>query len=1254
MNQPLQKILDFILQSEHLSAEEKTGLLKSVKDVDKELEITAFKLNRTEKVKRTTAILLEETIEELEQKRKAVEAQNRELEIETGLEKVRTIALSMKEPADMPQVCRIIAMELDKLGVKEIRNVQTAIFYESKGTYMNYEYYFKHNKPIITETSYTNHKIHQAFADQMLKGKGEFFATHINQAELAGWIVYQKTTNVFIDTFLESANSLNYYWDSLGPVALGISTYLPLNKNEIDLFKRFRNVFELAYRRFLDIEKAEAQAREAEVELALERVRSQAMAMQKSSDLLDIVVIMRNEFTRLGYEAQYFWHMMWLPDKYEKAMTSGDGTKIGFVMELPRHIHGNIPLLAKWEKSKEQTVVYAMDVEEALDYVDKMISLGDFQNIDPQAPSHDDIRHIGGLTFIMARTTHGEIGYSLPGVVENPPKEDLDILVRFAGAFDIAHRRFLDLKKSEAQAREVQIELALEKVRSRSLGMHKSDELNEVVSIIFEKLKELQIPATAVGISIYIDGSKDLNAFVCGENEAGFVITNYRLPYFHHKISEDFNNVREKQLDFFVGNYSKEEKNSFYKYVLEHTAELKYLPEDIKRMIFESPLYTISMVAVKNAVFNINDFEGKVLSDNEVDIIKRFARVFDQAYTRFLDLQKAEAQAREAKIEAALERTRTQSMIMQHSKELDDTLRVFHQQVLLLGINSEFSYLWLPDEEKDQHIFWATWAEQQNNSTIFKSKALNYPLDRNEPATTKCIVDWKSDEPVHSYALPPGEVENYFATWAALLDGVEKLKPEHFPGGLYYVEAYMKYGCFGVMIEKELSEDKKKILGRFAIEFERAYTRFLDLQKAETQAREAKIEMALEKVRSRTMAMQHSNELPEAANVLFLEVQALGIPAWSCGYNVLAEDKKTSDCWMSSEGAIQDPFNLYFTEEASFLEWYNFLQSDESFFLQELGGKALEAHYNYMRTIPKLGNVIKKLEDAGISLPTYQINHLCKFTYGFLLFITYEPVPDAHDLFKRFTKVFEQTYTRFLDLKNAEAQAREAQIEAALERVRSRTMAMQRSDELAETAAILFQQFKGLGENPIQITIGVMNEEKKQIELQVTDWQGSGEKINHSFNVSIEEPTVGQKMYAGWKAQKKSTVVDLSGKELKAWVKYRNAISGVTDTNINLHKRRVISFGFYSKGLISISTQEICTPETIQLLERFAGVFDSTYTRFLDLQKAEAQAREAKIEYALEKVRSRTMAMQKSEELHETSQILFQQMKELGEPVEQL
>lgn len=73
MNKHLQKIVDVIQENYALSEQKKEELLKSIRDADKELEIVSFKLDRTEKVKRTTAILLEETIAELEEKRKTVE-----------------------------------------------------------------------------------------------------------------------------------------------------------------------------------------------------------------------------------------------------------------------------------------------------------------------------------------------------------------------------------------------------------------------------------------------------------------------------------------------------------------------------------------------------------------------------------------------------------------------------------------------------------------------------------------------------------------------------------------------------------------------------------------------------------------------------------------------------------------------------------------------------------------------------------------------------------------------------------------------------------------------------------------------------------------------------------------------------------------------------------------------------------------------------------------------------------------------------
>jgi len=72
--------------------------------------------------------------------------------------------------------------------------------------------------------------------------------------------------------------------------------------------------------------------------------------MQESSDLFDIVVSMRNEFLSLGNEADYFWHMRWLPESYEMSMTSDDGNRIGMVISIPTFVHDNIPGLAEWKK----------------------------------------------------------------------------------------------------------------------------------------------------------------------------------------------------------------------------------------------------------------------------------------------------------------------------------------------------------------------------------------------------------------------------------------------------------------------------------------------------------------------------------------------------------------------------------------------------------------------------------------------------------------------------------------------------------------------------------------------------------------------------------------------------------------------------------------------------------------------------------------------------------------------------------------
>ena len=192
-----------------------------------------------------------------------------------------------------------------------------------------------------------------------------------------------------------------------------------------------------------------------------------------------------------------------------------------------------------------------------------------------------------------------------------------------------------------------------------------------------------------------------------------------------------------------------------------------------------------------------------------------------------------EAAQREAQIQLALERIRTQSSLMQHSSELVATSAVFHEQLLALGIPSEFSYVWLPDEAAGKHQFWATWTTEEDGGPVHRSSAVTHDLDKEEPYTAACFAAWESDEQLLVDFIPPGDIHN----WKELLGNAEHLSRERYPDGLYYAEGYMAYGCFGTNIRREPTEEERDIIRRFAVEFERAYTRFLDLGRAEAQVR---------------------------------------------------------------------------------------------------------------------------------------------------------------------------------------------------------------------------------------------------------------------------------------------------------------------------------------------------------------------------------------------------------------------------------
>jgi signal transduction histidine kinase len=232
------------------------------------------------------------------------------------------------------------------------------------------------------------------------------------------------------------------------------------------------------------------------------------------------------------------------------------------------------------------------------------------------------------------------------------------------------------------------------------------------------------------------------------------------------------------------------------------------------------------------------------------------------------------------------------------------------------------------------------------------------------------------------------------------------------------------------------------------------------------------------------------------------------------------------------------------------------------------------------------------------------------FAGGSLLMVTLdEPDEPTRALLRRFSNVFGLAYRRFADLKQAEAQAREAQIEAALEKVRSRTLAMQKSDELAGTAAVLFQQLIVLGIAPNRLFIILIKEDMPQMEAWLTDEDGS--KVSMGFTGNYLKNASLLKMYEGWKAKRKTLVIDMQGAELQQYFHYLHDELNVPFKGGLEQKRRVQHLAYFSHGMIGMASPDEQPVETLELLERFAAVFNLTFTRFNDLKIAEAHALQA-------------------------------------------
>ena len=938
---------------------------------------------------------------------------------------------------------------------------------------------------------------------------------------------------------------------------------------------------------------------ELEIEASLERVRTVAMAMKNSIELKDLIGTVYTELTRLDMSLNRCFIMIF--DNKTMGMTwwmaghEAISLEKGYYVKYHEH-PAYLAYIKPWQERREKWK-YLLGGQEKKDWDEFLFSQTELAKLPDFV-----IASMKAVDTAYISASFHNFGCLTLGSIEPLKDESFDILLRFTKVFDQTYTRFLDLQKAEEQAREAQIETALERVRSRTMAMQKSEELGQVSHVINAQLQQLNFKNFMAGFFMDYSHSDDFN--VCRSDSSGLLLEKTIIPYFDHPVFNRFIHAKNAGLDFYDVALAFEEKNKWVGHALIY---LREAPPEVKEFLYTSPGYAISCALLKNVGLFIENFDGIPFSKEENAILMRFGKVFEQTYIRFLDLQKAEAQAREAKIETALERVRTRTMGMQKSDELREVVAAMYEQLQFLDITFGACTIIIIDRATNDMEHWVGGFGQKIYPESYYVPYFKHPLYDTQ------LSQFKNGEKYGVFELSGESKKSYDAVMFAQTDF--KNFPEAEKKWMQEIEqvtfsmAYMNHGAL-TWGPGAISEEYANILQRFAKVFEQTYTRFLDLEKAEAQAREAQIEVSLERVRSKAMAMQKSEDLANAVATVFDELDKLNLGMLRCGIGILNKEKRSADVWTTTKSdndtVVQvsgdESMDIHPLLQGAFQAWLN--QADHSYVLK---GEDLNNYYKALTGVNFRLPDSQSLVTGAEGVQQYYFNAV--FSSGGLFAFRETDFPEeAKTILKRFADVFNLTYTRFNDLKQAEAQAREAKIEASLERVRSKAMAMHSSGDLAATIANFYHELELFSITPRRCGVGLLNRETRIAELSTMNTNEQGKSIEIIGKIKMEGHPVLEAVYENWLLNKEYHPV-LRGNEIKEYYQLLRPQIAFPD-----YPGDTVQYGyffFFPEGGVYAWTDKQMAEDELKIYRRFTSVLSLTYKRYKDLQQAEELAQQA-------------------------------------------
>jgi signal transduction histidine kinase len=374
----------------------------------------------------------------------------------------------------------------------------------------------------------------------------------------------------------------------------------------------------------------------------------------------------------------------------------------------------------------------------------------------------------------------------------------------------------------EQSKRQLEIEAALDDVRHRAGAMRSSSELGEASAVLFQQLNQLGIKAIRTAVGIFDDSNDAMELWLTSYSDNGEMVR--MLYYFNLHIHPVFENIipaRQEKKPFALTILSGNELRSYY-----HTMST-YLSVWRQQVFNEKEFF----YAFFFPGGTINAVTNQLLSNEQCEIMIRFAQVFGLIYTRFLDLQTAETSAREAQVESALERVRARALAMQQPEELKDVTQVFRNEMGMLNVEElETCDIYIFDEKIQKTEYWFALKDFRNAEN--KLVAGECELNLKDTWVGREMLQFYFSEFKETSITMSRETRKEWVHYCeARCELLRGYYGEEIPEGSFHLYKFSN-GAISQYSASVISQESWDLLKRAASVFSLAYSRFKDLTQA--------------------------------------------------------------------------------------------------------------------------------------------------------------------------------------------------------------------------------------------------------------------------------------------------------------------------------------------------------------------------------------------------------------------------------------